>query len=191
MIMEYPDPGINEREAAVLGLLCENPQYGYTIDKIIEERGMRHWTDIGFSSIYYVLKRLERRNLITSSCKHQEDKPLRKVYTITPGGVHIMKEKVRFLLSTNPRIASPFDLGIVHLPLLSKEENVACLKERVRALDRAIDHIKTHHARHTMSEKPYVVRAISDRILAHLCTEKGWVEQFIGEVDEHVGTGTE
>jgi hypothetical protein len=37
--MEYPDPGINEREAAVLGLLCENPQYGYTIEKIIEERG--------------------------------------------------------------------------------------------------------------------------------------------------------
>ena len=58
--MEHPDPGINEREAAILGLLCENPLYGYTIEKIIEERGMRHWTDIGFSSIYYVLKRLER-----------------------------------------------------------------------------------------------------------------------------------
>jgi DNA-binding PadR family transcriptional regulator len=188
--MEYPDPGINEREAAVLGLLCENPQYGYTIEKIIEERGMRHWTDIGFSSIYYVLKRLERRNLVISSCEHQQDKPARKVYTITPEGKHMMEEKVRFLLSTNPRIASPFDLGIVHLPLLSKEENIACLKERVRALDRAIEHIRTHHDRHIRSGKPYFVCAISDRVLAHLTTEKGWVEQFIKEVDRHVLTGT-
>jgi hypothetical protein len=30
--MEYPDPEINEREAAVLGLLYENPLYGYTIE---------------------------------------------------------------------------------------------------------------------------------------------------------------
>jgi len=186
--MEYPDPGINEREAAVLGLLCENPQYGYTIEKIIEERGMRHWTDIGFSSIYYVLKRLERRNLVVSSCEHQKDKPSRKVYTITPEGKRMMKEKVRCLLSTNPRIASPFDLGIVHLPLLTKEENIACLKERVRALDRAIEHIRTHHARHIQAGKPYFVCATSDRVLAHLCTEKGWVEQFIQEVDQHVLT---
>ena len=189
--MEYPDPGISEREAAVLGLLCENPLYGYTIEKIIEERGMRHWTDIGFSSIYYVLKRLERRNLIASSCKQQEDKPSRKVYTITPGGERLMKEKVRSLLSTNPRIASPFDLGIVHLPLLSGEETIACLKERVMALDNAIELIKAHHARHVKNKKPYYVRAISDRVLAHLSTEKNWVEKFIEEVEGHVRTGTE
>jgi len=149
---------------------------------------MRHWTDIGFSSIYYVLKRLERRTLIISFCEHQQDKPARKVYTITSEGKRMMKEKVRFLLSTNPRIASPFDLGIVHLPLLSKEENIACLKERVRALDRAIDQINSHHDRHIRSGKPYFVCAISDRVLAHLTTEKRWVEQFITEVDQHVLT---
>jgi DNA-binding PadR family transcriptional regulator len=71
--MEYSDPGINKREAAILGLLCEKPLYGYTIEKIIEERGMRHWTEIGFSSIYYVLKRLESRNLVVSSCRQQEN----------------------------------------------------------------------------------------------------------------------
>jgi hypothetical protein len=98
----------------------------------------------------------------------------------------MMKEKVRSLLSTNPRIASPFDLGIVHLPLLTKEENIACLKERVRALDRSIEHIKTHKSRHKRLGKPYFVCAISDRVLAHLCTEKDWVEQFIVEVDQHV-----
>ena len=84
-----------EREAAILGLLCEKPLYGYTIEKIIGERGMRHWTDIGFSSLYYVLKRLESRNLIVSSCRQQENKPSRKVYTITLEGEQQMRANVR------------------------------------------------------------------------------------------------
>ena len=170
--MEYSDPGINERELAILGLLCEKPLYGYTIEKIIEERGMRHWTDIGFSSIYYVLKRLESRNLIVSSCKQQENKPSRKVYTITQDGEHQMKEKVSSLLSQNQRIVSPFDLGIAHLHFLSATETIACLNERIKALDKAIEHIKAHRIQHEKSKKPYFLLALSDRALAHLCAEK-------------------
>jgi DNA-binding PadR family transcriptional regulator len=188
--MEYSDPGINEREAAILGLLCEKPLYGYTIEKIIEERGMRHWTDIGFSSIYYVLKRLESRNLIVSSCKQQENKPSRKVYTITREGEHQMREKVRSLLSQNQRVASPFDLGVAHLHLLSTTETIACLNERIKALDRAIENIKAHRIQHENIKKPYFLFALSDRALVHLCTEKSWVEKFIEEVNQHVRTGT-
>ena len=188
--MEYPDPGINEREAAILGLLWEKPLYGYTIEKIIEERGMRHWTDIGFSSIYYVLKRLESRNLIVSSCKQQENKPSRKVHTITQEGEHQIKEKVRSLLSQNQRIASPFDLGVAHLQLLSTTETIVCLNERIKVLDKAIEHIKAHRIQHEKIKKPYFLLALSDRTLTHLCTEKSWVEKFIGEVNQHGRTGT-
>ena len=184
--MEYSDPGIDEREAAILGLLHERPLSGYTIEKIIKERGMQHWTDIGFSSIYYVLKRLESRNLIVSSCTQQENKPSRKVYTITEEGEHRMKAKVSFLLSRNQRIVSPFDLGIAHLQLLSPTETIACLNERIRALDKAIEHIKTHHVQHETCRKPYFLLALSDRALAHLCAEKSWVEKFIAEVSQHV-----
>jgi len=187
--MEYSDPGINEREAAILGLLCEKPLYGYTIEKIIEERGMRHWTDIGFSSIssiYYILKRLESRNLIESSYKQQDNKTSRKVYTITQEGEHQMKVKVISLLSQNQRILSPFDLGVAHLHFLSATETIACLNERIKALDKAIEHIKAHHIQHEKIKKPYFLLALSDRALIHLCAEKSWVEKFIAEVKQHV-----
>jgi DNA-binding PadR family transcriptional regulator len=146
---------------------------------------MRHWTDIGFSSIYYVLKRLESRNLIESSCQRQEDKPSRKVYTITEEGRHILGAKIRSLLTQNKRIASPFDLGVAHLHLLSTRETVACLHERVRALDNAIECIKSHRDQHEKIKKPYFILALSDRALVHLYTEKSWVEKFIEEVQEH------
>lgn len=183
--MEYSDPGINEREAAILGLLCEKPLYGYTIEKIIEERGMRHWTDIGFSSIYYVLKRLETRNLVVSSCEQQDNKPARKIFTITQEGKHQMKAKVRSLLSQHRRMVSPFDLGVAHLQLLSTSETIACLNERIQALDNAIAHIEAHRTQHEKNNKPYFLLALSDRALAHWCAEKIWVEKFIAEVNQH------
>ena len=47
---------------------------------------MRNWTQIGFSSIYYVLKRLEKSGLITGSTEAVEGKPSRRNYTITVSG---------------------------------------------------------------------------------------------------------
>ena len=39
-------------DLAVLALVAEEPRYGYQIEGIIAKRGMREWTEIGFSSIY-------------------------------------------------------------------------------------------------------------------------------------------
>ena len=176
---------MNEREAAVLGLLCEEPLYGYTIEKIIDERGMRYWTDIGFSSIYYVLKRLESRGLIASSCEQQENKPSRKVYTITTDGRKMMNGKIRSLLAGPRRVPSPFDLGIGYNFLLPHEETVACLRERVSSLDRSIRLLKKRKKTHQENNRPYFVIALFDRALVHMAAEKDWVETFIREVEHH------
>ena len=41
-------------ELAILSLIAEQPRHGYQIDQVIQERGMREWTEVGFSSIYYL-----------------------------------------------------------------------------------------------------------------------------------------
>ena len=46
-------------ELAILSLIAEKPRHGYDIEQVIEARGMREWTEIGFSSIYYLLNKLE------------------------------------------------------------------------------------------------------------------------------------
>ena len=52
---------ISLTELLLLGILAEKPQHGYHIEHLIEERGMRKWTEVGFSSIYYILARLEKK----------------------------------------------------------------------------------------------------------------------------------
>src|SRR5690606_23753757 len=101
---------ISDLEASILGLLYEKPQYGYQLEKTIEGWGMRNWTQIGFSSIYYVLKKLEKKELVTSKMERVEGKPSRKVFTISYLGREIMKDKIRDLLSWNKKIITPFEV---------------------------------------------------------------------------------
>ncbi|SBT43540.1 hypothetical protein [Micromonospora auratinigra] len=51
-------------ELTLLGLVIERPRHGYDPERVVAQRGVREWTDIGFSSIYYLLAELERRGLL-------------------------------------------------------------------------------------------------------------------------------
>ena len=55
---------------------------------------MRAWTEIGFSSIYYLLKKLEQKELIQGWLENNELGPARKVYHITKVGQSVLREEV-------------------------------------------------------------------------------------------------
>ena len=73
-------------ELAILSLVAEGPCHGYQIEHVIQERGMREWTELGFSSIYYLLKKLEAKGLVAGGLEEAERGPARKVYTLTDAG---------------------------------------------------------------------------------------------------------
>ena len=52
---------LTDSELLVLGLVAEMPRHGYELEQVIEQRGMREWTQIGFSSIYFVLGSWKRK----------------------------------------------------------------------------------------------------------------------------------
>jgi len=173
---------ISDIEAAILGLLYEEPQYGYQLEKTIEGWGMRNWTQIGFSSIYYVLKKLEKKVLVKSRLEKVEGKPSRKVFTITELGRHTMKEKVRDLLSWNKKLISPFDLGIAYLNCLEPQEVIECLENYTESAKGRINFLESSVKMQEELGAPYYVVALFSRPLEHLKTEIKWVEQFIEKI---------
>ena len=54
---------LTDAELLLLGLVSEMPRHGYELEQVIETRGMREWTQVGFSSIYFVLGKLEKAAL--------------------------------------------------------------------------------------------------------------------------------
>jgi DNA-binding PadR family transcriptional regulator len=69
--------------ALLLGLVAEMPRHGYELEQVIDQRSMREWSQIGFSSIYFVLGKLEARGLIAAGREASSGSKSRKVYSIS------------------------------------------------------------------------------------------------------------
>lgn len=170
---------ISDIELAILGLLCEKPQYGYEIEKTIEERNMRNWTKIGFSSIYYVLKKLEKKDLVDSQTEAVKGKPSRKIFQPTEKGRVTAKSNVKRLLSSSERIVQGLDLGIINSPLLTTEEIIECLNNYLVSLRETENYLNEGLSTVRSLGLPSHVVALSTRPLAHTITERQWVEEYI------------
>jgi DNA-binding PadR family transcriptional regulator len=171
-------------ETAVMGLLFEGARYGYEIEKVIEQRHMRYWTEVGFSSIYYVLKRMETKRFIKSEMKAGADgKPARKIYTMTPAGKTAFKAKVTDLLSADERVVSPFDLGITFCEALSAPELSACFAKRLEFLSTQLDWTQKLFERgKTGNRRPGVIAKFSRR-MAIIKAETAWIREFVRTLD--------
>ncbi|MGC1121906.1 MAG: PadR family transcriptional regulator [Candidatus Methanofastidiosia archaeon] len=180
---------ITGHEAVILGLLCEGSQYGYELEKTMEERGMRVWTEIGFSSIYYLLKKLEAKNLITSTVKDVEGKPSRRVYQVTEQGRTMMRQKVKSVLSESKKEISPFDLGIAYSNLLPPEQVLECLDSYLESLEKRKLFLENSIHEKREGKADYTVIALFSRPLTCIEAEEKWVQEFKEEMEKRCNHG--
>lgn len=176
-----------QAELVLLSLLAEQPYHGYELEQVIEARGMREWTEIGFSSIYYLLKKLEGAGWIESRLEEGGRGPARKVYTITPGGREQLQAAILGALSTPQRCYPPLLLGIASLPAVPAAEAAAALRQYTEALDARLTHVRQRWE--AQKPLPYFVEALFTYSIALIQTERKWVEEFIKQVEAQDGQG--
>jgi DNA-binding PadR family transcriptional regulator len=169
-------------EMAILSLVAERPRHGYQIERVIEERGMREWTEIGFSSIYYLLKKLEREGLVEGQLEAAERGPARKVYRPTPAGLEALHHGILDALSTPHRHYPPLQLGLSNLPGIPLAEAVAALRQYQDALTTRLEGIQTGWER--QRPLPYFVDAMFDYSTTMIQAEGAWIEEFIAQLEK-------
>ncbi len=118
---------LNEEEKGVTGLQLENA---------IEQRGMRVWTNIGRSSVYYTLNKLQKsRYAMVETLIQQKDKKLppvkKKFYKITELGRKELEKTVFMVLATHEKIVDPFDVAFAFSGVLTQEKLIDALTKRV------------------------------------------------------------
>ena len=170
-------------ELAVLSLVAEKPRHGYEIEQVIEERGMRDWTEIGFSSIYYLLKKLEKAGLIESQLRPSEGRgPARRVYQVTAAGGAALNEATLEALARPKRSYPPILMGIANLPIVSQEQAAVALLSYREGLAERLEHVATR----AESQRPLPdhVEMLFNYSLTMIEAEKNWVESVIQKLRE-------
>jgi DNA-binding PadR family transcriptional regulator len=78
----------------ILTLLKEKPMYGYEIQSEIKERFGFH---IGRITSYIVLYKLKKSGYVKSKLRDSESGRIRRYYTITKKGEHLLNQGIQFL----------------------------------------------------------------------------------------------
>ncbi len=170
-------------ELAILSLIAERPCHGYEIEQIIEERGMREWTEVGFSSIYYLLKKLEQSGWIESRLESAAGRgPARRVYSITASGRKAWKEAALKALAEPQRCFTPFQLGLSNLAALPPAEALAALRQYQVGLEERMQHVKSR--KEEQPGLPFHVEAMFELSLAKLQAERDWLVGFIESLEK-------
>jgi len=172
-------------ELAILTLVAEQPRHGYEIEQVIQERGMREWTEVGFSSIYYLLKKLERDSLIASRLEEAQQGPARRVYRLTPAGGEALQRGILEALSVPQRGYPSILLGVASLPAVSAPQAAEALRKYRAALIE--QQAQLQNKWRGQQPLPYFVDATFTYGLALLEAEIKWVEGVITRLEEGNG----
>jgi len=176
---------MTDAELAILSIVAEEgPIAGYAIQTVVERRGLRAWTHIGISSMYYVLEKLERQELIASRESDRTEGPSRRHYQITPAGIGVLQTAVADLLSTPHESVNGFELGLANLNVLRASQVRSALLNYRLALTSRINQARSREQEVRDSHAPFHVGAIFSHQIALLEAELAWIEWFIARWEE-------
>ncbi|MEU5990038.1 PadR family transcriptional regulator [Spirillospora sp. NPDC047418] len=169
-------------ELTLLGLLVEKPRHGYELDEVISARGMREWTEIGFSSIYYLLARLRDRGLIAEvEASRPARGRARRVYAPTDEGRRACARAAEAVVAELRPVFPPVLAGLANQPVIEPDRLRAALDRRAAALAEKIAAIGA--ARDAQPGMPGFARAIFDYALGQLAAERQWLAAYRAELD--------
>ena len=169
---------LTDGELTVLGLLVERPRHGYELERVIDERGVRAWTALGFSSIYYVLDKLAKRGLIEPTSAPTSGKS-RTTYRVTGAGRDLCAAATRDALATLTPVRARVLIGMANSPGLPDTDVVTGLTRRLEALRRQLADVRA--ARSRQAPLPTAASAIFDYGEAMLAADIGWTETTLAK----------
>lgn len=167
-------------EIVVLGLLTQEPLYGYDLLERFRSRSMGYWVEVGKASVYQALRRLERDGLITGRAQAGPEGPDRRVYRISRAG----RDRLTAGIVERSSSLEPYEtsgglaLGFVHL--LSAAQARRAVDAREASVRNLLDALRTERARTAGERGPgrVVSAAMLERQEAFARAELAWIRAF-------------
>ena len=166
---------LTDSELLLLGLLAEMPRHGYELEREIERRGMRQWTQIGFSSLYFVLGKLEKLGHVRATLPAAAK--ARKTFSLTAAGRRALVARTRTALSKYRPSYSSLLLGMLHWSVLEHDDALQALQARAAEVDAELERIGEIHAE--QQPIPDFVDRLFDFSVGQLRAEAEWIQRTL------------
>jgi DNA-binding PadR family transcriptional regulator len=157
---------------------------GYGINHIVKERAYREWADIGMTSIYVGLKKLENRKLV--KFKIQTSKigkgPMPKIFFLTEKGKEVLSTEVLLVLSASRERERVFDLGVAGIPLVASKKVKEALLERKKFLNEHLDKIHEKFRKDGGLQLPVHTRYVFKHPVYLIENELKFIDELIKEI---------
>jgi DNA-binding PadR family transcriptional regulator len=180
-----------ERELLLLGLLREQGMHGYQLLEFIDTQ-MAYCVDLKKPTAYFLLDKMAVAGWIRFEQGQEGNRPLRRVYSITPAGEAEFQRLLRENLGNYALARSATDIGLAFIDALSPPEVLALLQQRRDAVQEQLATAQAAPAH------PGGAQLIIDHQLHHLQAELEWLSRVIERVGrraraarrEEAGTAT-
>lgn len=170
-------------EFMLLQLIAECGQAsGYDLNKLIGRRGYREWANIGTTSVYAGLKKLQDKGLIDSAAHAVEKSgkgPAPSRFVMTEAGRSALRSEIIVGLSSSRERDPRFDLGLAALPFVDKGEAVEALRERLEFLKTTSQQIRHKYESQGGARLPLHVGALFLHPIALIERELTFVTDII------------
>ena len=160
----------------MLGLLYEQSLHGYEINRVIEERGIRNWANVGFSSIYYLLDKLESRGLVASNGARSKAK---KTFSITAEGRKSCRTRTKDLVQVRVPNKNPFMIGLANGSLFNEATFSELLQARLDELQSQLAIVKREWKKQQPLPKP--AEYLFSFSVNEISSEISWLRSVINE----------
>ncbi|MDX2076704.1 MAG: PadR family transcriptional regulator [bacterium] len=173
---------ITDAELTILNLVAEGARYGHEIQDLIEKRGLREWVTIGFSSVHYLLNKLEEQHMLSSELRSEGRLPARKIYALTEAGHGVLQTAIADRLRQPRAFGTGFELALANLNVLKPAQVYRILSQHRSDLGQRLLSIEQSQQRQQKNEAipmPEHIEALYSHSIALMEAELKWIDGFL------------
>jgi DNA-binding PadR family transcriptional regulator len=176
----------NPLALAVLAMLVDRSMHPYEIAQLLKHRGKDQTIKIRYGSLYTVVQRLEKQGFVVAEGTAREGRrPERTVYRLTEDGREELEDRLRELLSDPVKEYSLFEAALSLAGVLSPDEVIHLLSERVRLLDVELAGTRAAMRELVVGQKlPRLFVLETEYAVAIKQAEADWVRGLVKELTE-------
>ena len=164
------------RELLLLGLLRQDEMHGYQLHEMFSSV-LAHSIDLKKPTAYFILDKMAQRGWVTVSSTQEGNRPMRKVYRLTPDGEAAFERLLRENLATYADAESTGDIGLAFMDALPPTEAAALLlkrRERLSVLVLSAHAIPPHEG---------TFQFMIEHRIRHLEADLAWLDSVIARLD--------